>query len=546
MGEPDHSADQLQMELDELRRQQAKTEQELQRVLHDMGALRQSEERLSLALEAAQVARWEWDLQGGEIVWLENFEALLGLPPGDFAGTREAFLACVHYEDRGRVAQSIARTLAEGADYDLEFRLSWPDGSTHWVRPRGRIFFDSTGKAMRMIGVVLDITQHKHLEEQLRQSQKLEAVGRLAGGVAHDFNNLLTIITGYTDLLLEQAGPDADVRKDLEEIRRAGERAALMTSRLLAFSRKQVVQLRAVDLNAVIAELDKMMRYLIGEDIEIATVFADELGVVRADPGQIEQIIMNLAVNARDAMPQGGRLGIETANVELDAAFARRHVDLQPGAYAMLSISDTGHGMDRETLSHIFEPFFTTKGPDSGTGLGLSTVYGIIEQYGGAIDVESQAEEGTTFRIYLPRVEERIEASEVRSAAGAPVEGLETILLVEDEEEVRRLASRVLLQRGYTLLEARNGQEALMLCELREEPIDLLVTDVVMPGMSGRELAEQLVSLHPEVKVLYVSGYADDIILQHGVMDPGVAFLQKPFGPDVLGAKVREVLETQG
>lgn len=389
----------------------------------------------------------------------------------------------------------------------------------------------------------MDITQHKHLEDQLRQAQKLEAVGRLAGGVAHEFNNLLTVITGYSVLLLDALDPDNPLHQDLEQIKRASDRATLLTSRLLGFSRKQVVQLKVLDLNAVIAELDKMLRHLIGEDIKVSSVFGKELGRVEADPGQIEQIIMNLAINARDAMPQGGTFSIETANLDADEAFSRQHPDVQPGTYVMLTIGDTGYGMDEETVSHIFEPFFTTKGPDRGTGLGLSTVYGIVEQYGGAIEVDSNPGQGTVFRIYLTRVEEQVESSQPGEYPGASLRGHETVLLVEDEDEVRNLASRVLLQSGYTLLEARNGEEALLMCELHEGSIHLLVTDVVMPGMNGRELSERLVPLQPQVKVIYISGYTDDVVVHHGVSETNSAFLQKPFEPEVLARKVREVLD---
>ena len=513
------------------------------RRVQDFEALRQSEDRLRLALEAAQMGSWEWDLQTGEIAWSDNFDPLLGLAPGSFGGRSQNFLAQVHAEDREVLVRSINRTLEEGADYEIEFRLVWSDQTIRWARAQGRVFFDHTGRALRMVGVVMDITQHRLLEDQLRHAQRLETVGRLAGGVAHDFNNLLTVITGYSDLLLSSLGPDDPLRRELGEIKKAGNQAALLTARLLAFSRKQVVQPKVLNLNAVTINVEKMLRSLIGEDIEVITVAGEDLGNVKADPGQIEQIIMNLAVNARDAMPQGGKLRVETANVDLDETYSLWHANVRPGAYVSLAVSDTGSGMDQETLSHIFEPFFTTKAPDRGTGLGLSTVYGIVEHYNGGIEVDSEPGEGTVFRLYLPRVEEAVESAEEEESLAELDRGSEIILLVEDEDEVRKLARRVLVDRGYTLLEAGNGEEALLVCDAHQDSIDLMVADVVMPGMGGGELAERLSILRPQMKVLYISGYTDDAIVHHGVLESGKAFLQKPFTPTALARKVREVLD---
>jgi PAS domain S-box-containing protein len=388
-----------------------------------------------------------------------------------------------------------------------------------------------------------ELTGRKRLEEQLLQAQKMEAVGRLAGGVAHDFNNVLTAITGYADLLLMNLGDLDPWRKDVEEIKKAADRASTLTHQLLAFSRKQVLQPRVLNLNAVVANMEKMLRRLIREDIDLVAVLDPALGNVKADPGQTEQVIMNLAVNARDAMPQGGKLTIETMNVYLDEDYARQHVDVQPGPYVMLAVSDTGIGMNEETLSYIFEPFFTTKEKDEGTGLGLSTVYGIVKQSGGHIWVYSEPGQGTTFKVYLPQVEEVIELLEPSSVPTELPQGSETVLLVENADIVRGLAHRVLLQNGYTVLEARHGEEAFLICEQHEGPIHLLVTDVVMPGMSGRELAERLTTSYPETKVLYMSGHTDNAIVRHGVLEPDIAFLQKPFTPDVLARKVREVLD---
>lgn len=382
------------------------------------------------------------------------------------------------------------------------------------------------------------------LELQLRQSQKMEAVGRLAGGVAHDFNNLLTVILGHSDLLLGRLAECDKTRGEVKQIRSAGERAASLTRQLLTFSRRQVLEPKVLDLNAVVAGMLPMLRRLIGEDIEITTLADPDLGHVKTDPGQIEQVIMNLAVNARDAMPKGGPLTFETMNVDLDEAYARQHAPAQPGHYVVLAVSDTGCGMDEETRSHIFEPFFTTKGPGKGTGLGLATVYGVVKQSGGYIWVYSEPGQGTTFKIYLPRVDEATETVKVVRTETARARGSETILLVEDEDTVRSLAREILEAHGYAVLEARGGPEALQVSEQQHEGgVHLLLTDVVMPGMNGRDVAERVVSRHPGMKVLYMSGYTANAIAHHGVLDVGVAYLQKPFTLESLTRKVREVLD---
>ena len=380
-------------------------------------------------------------------------------------------------------------------------------------------------------------------EERLRQSQKLEAIGKLAGGVAHDFNNLLTAIMGYSELLLSHLQPEDQARKNAEQIRHAAVRAAALTHQLLAFGRRQVLAAKVLDLNAVAMNLEPMLRRLIGEDLELVIVPCPGLGQVRADPGQIEQVIMNLAINARDAMPRGGKLTIETANVELDAGYVRQQVSVRPGPYVLLAVSDTGCGMNAETQAHIFEPFFTTKEQGKGTGLGLATVYGIVKQSDGYVWVYSEPGHGTTFKIYLPRIDGVSTTAEPDEARSAPVSGRETILLVEDEEAVRDLVRGVLEGCGYSVLLAQNGEEALRLSGGHEGPIHLMVTDVVMPRMSGRELAERLASPRPTMKVLYISGYTDDAVVRHGVLSRGVAFLQKPFMPDALLRKVREMLD---
>jgi len=379
-------------------------------------------------------------------------------------------------------------------------------------------------------------------EERLRQVQKMEAVGRLAGGVAHDFNNLLTVITSYSDLVLEDLAPDDPKRDDVAQIRKAAEGAAALTRQLLAFSRQQVLEPKVLDLKATVAGTEKLLQRLIGEDVQLATALAPDLGAVKADPVQLEQVIINLAVNARDAMPAGGRLTIEAANVEMDEVYVRSHAPARPGRYVMLVLSDTGIGMDEQTKARIFEPFFTTKESGKGTGLGLATVYGIVKQAGGFIWVYSEPGRGTSFKVYLPRVDEAADPPVARPAMAEPRRGAETVLVVEDAAAVRMVTRQVLERYGYTVLEAPNGETALRLAAKHHGPIQLLLTDVVMPGLSGRQLAEQLSRLRPEMKVLYVSGYADNAIVHHGVLDSGVAYLQKPFTPESLARRVRDVL----
>jgi PAS domain S-box-containing protein len=419
------------------------------------------------------------------------------------------------------------------------------DGVNTVVRVSGRAVSDGeTGTAFELFAE--DVTERRALEQQLRQSQKMEAVGRLAGGIAHDFNNLLMVISGYSEFLLERLGPDPTLRGPAQEISVAAQRASSLTRQLLAFSRKQMLAPKILDLNEVVTENLKMLTRVIGEDIDLVMVPAASLGAVRADAGQIDQVIMNLAVNARDAMPSGGKLIIETSNVSLDEEYSRFHAPLRPGDYVMLSISDTGMGMDSETQSHIFEPFFTTKGL-KGTGLGLSTVYGIVKQSGGYIWVFSESGKGTTFKVYLPRVAERAEspamvASPAEGAATEP--GTETILLVEDEANLRYLARQFLEKQGYRVIDAADGALAMQIAVAHEGLIHLLLTDVIMPGMNGRELAQRISEIRPNTKVLYMSGYTENVIGHNGTLDAGVRLLQKPFTLRELKSKVREVLDS--
>ena len=417
-------------------------------------------------------------------------------------------------------------------------------GSAIVVRISGRVI--PNGKDSSFEIFMEDITETRTLELQLRQAQKMEAVGRLAGGIAHDFNNLLMVISGYSEFLLERIGPDPQLRGPAEEISNATQRATSLTRQLLAFSRKQMLAPKVLDLNEVVTENLKMLTRMIGEDIDLVMVPGAVLGAVRADPGQIDQVIMNLAVNARDAMPQGGKLTIETANVSLDEDFARTHAPIVAGEYVMLSISDTGVGMDSETQSRIFEPFFTTKGT-KGTGLGLSTVYGIVKQSGAYIFVDSQPERGTAFRAYFPRIDGREDIAAAQEVAGLPRpdHGQETILLVEDEANLRQLARQYLETQGYRILEAADGAAALQIANGHKGPIHLLLTDVVMPGMNGREMAEKIAAQRSDVRVLFMSGYTENVIGHDGLLDAGVNLLQKPFTLPTLKEKVRELLDSE-
>ena len=404
----------------------------------------------------------------------------------------------------------------------------------------------------RLRVAVSDISERKQaeekmavLQEQFRQSQKLEAIGRLAGGIAHDFNNILAIIQGYGELCLFKIAKEDPMRQDIQAIIKAGKRAANLVGQLLIFSRRQAMEMKVIELNSLLQNLEKMLRRVIGEDVELVTVLADNLGRVKGDSGQIEQILLNLAVNARDAMPSGGKLTIETANVTLDETFRQNPIGLKPGHYVMISMTDTGLGLTQKVKEQIFDPFFTTKEIGKGTGLGLSIVYGIVKQSGGDIWVDSGLGKGTTFRIYLPRVDEVVGEVEEKEVSGLP-RGNETILVVEDEEEVRKLTARILRKQGYNVLEASQGKEAFSLCEEQEGPIHLMVTDVLMPGLTGAELAKRFTQLYPEMKVLYMSGYTSDrFAIGHENLEKGMEFIQKPFSIDRLAKKIREVLDKQ-
>ena len=472
--------------------------------------------------------------------WNAGAEHLLGYTSLEAAG--QNILMLVPSDDRDRTHRTFERLRQEDGIPPYEAERVRKDGTRAVVSVR----LSQIKHQDRLVGLSMiyrDLAPTKKLEEQLRQAQKMEAFGQLAGGVAHDFNNLLTIISGYSEMLLGRLPPADSSRGLIQEIYKAGERAALLTRQLLAFSRKQVLEPKVLNLNAIVSETEKMLKRLIGEDLSLTTVLAPNLGAVKVDPGQVEQVIMNLVINARDAMPQGGKLTIETANVDLDECYAQSHFEVKSGRYVMLTVSDTGIGMDKTTQARIFEPFFTTKEPGKGTGLGLATVFGIVKQSGGSIGVYSEPGHGTAFKIYLPVVKERISSGKSLPGVKVALHGTETVLLVEDEPAVRSLGRMALQTYGYTVLEASHGDEAIRVCEQHKGSIHLLVTDVVMPGISGRILAETLRPRQPTMKVLFVSGYTDDAIVRHGVLQAETAFLQKPFTPVALANKVRAVLD---
>jgi two-component system cell cycle sensor histidine kinase/response regulator CckA len=477
------------------------------------------------------------DGNGNRLYNSPSYQKLLGYSPEELRQTKG--IEQVHPDDRQKVMEAGIEAQRSGVGRSLEYRIRHKDG--HWVplESTASVVKNSGGGVEKLVIVNRDVTERKDLEKKLLLSQKLEAIGKLSGGVAHDFNNLLGVILGYSSELQKRIPPDDPYREAVDEIQNAGKRAASLTQQLLAFSRKQVFEPQILDLKTIVAEAAKMLERLIGEDIALDIVPVQQIGMVKADRGQIERVILNLAVNARDAMPQGGKITIEIADVELDETNPTLGRTIAPGSYVMLKVTDTGCGMDAELQSHIFEPFFTTKG--QGTGLGLATVYGVVKQSGGDIAVESSPGEGATFRIYLPRVSGTAEKIHVVEPSGKTILEHRTVLLVEDERTLRKLTRKMLSEMGLTVLEAENGLQAIEMAERTESPIDLLLTDIVMPGMSGWALAETLSSLRPEMRVLYMSGYPDGVIARHGIARPGITILQKPFTSDELTRRVEEV-----
>jgi len=504
-------------------------------------------ERWKIRYEAAVLASgqiiFDWDPVSREVTFGGALQDVLGYSPSVFTGATEKWRGLIHPDDLERYVKTITEAVETKEAFELEYRVRSSKGEYVMMREQGRVVLDERRNVSRMVGFITDVSERRMLEQQLRQAQKMEAVGRLAGGVAHDFNNLLTIIIGYSHILTQELTAGSKPYNATTQIASAASRAAGLTRQLLAFSRQQVLAPRIIDLNSVILNLDSMLRRLIGEDIEILTVHAGDLGTVKADPGQVEQVLINLALNARDAMPNGGKLTLETSNVELDDAYAREHQSAEPGRYVMLAVSDTGVGMSPEIQNHIFEPFYTTKETGKGTGLGLSTVYGIVKQSGGNIWVYSEPGRGTTFKVYFPRMDQPAEKLGSEKGSSQVQRGTETILLVEDDSQLRQLTADLLAHCGYKVLAAGRADEALALCKANHREIELLVTDVVMPGMNGRQLAEQVARIFPQVKVLYISGYTSNAIVHQGVLDTGLWFLPKPFSLSALVARVREVLD---
>jgi PAS domain S-box-containing protein len=507
-------------------------------------ALASSEERLRRALDAARMGVWVWSVENNTITWDDNLRRLYGLESGDRVASHEDFLARVHPDDREFVGHTVRRLLEEGGDLDYEFRVVLPDGRVRWIADHGEIRRSEQGRPVYLTGISTDVTEHRVAEERLRQAHRMESVGRLAGGVAHEANNQMSVVLGAADFILRRTDVPEPVRADVEFIQKAAERTATVTAQLLAFSRQQILKPEVLDVNAVIRNWEPVLRRIMGEDSGVVLRLAPQLGMVRADPGQLEQVLLNLALNARDAMPLGGRISIETFPIELTAAYARGKAEtsIQPGAYVVLAVSDTGHGMDKKTLSHIFEPFFTTKGVGQGTGLGLSTVYGIVKQSDGYIWAYSEPGQGTTFKIYLP-----VRAGAVAGGRTTPVppraRAGECILVVEDEMPVRYMMRRALEDVGYGVLEAGSAAEALKIVVQNTRQISLILADVIMPGQTGRELADKIAELRPGIPVLFTSGYTDGDIVRRGLLEPGAAFLQKPVTPDALIRAVQRQLE---
>lgn len=512
-------------------------------------ALRKSEERLSLAQRAGGIGLYDWDVVNDRVECNDLFFLVVGLYDklrNPFSS--EDWLQYIHPDDRVRFEEEVRLTLEEKQPYDTEFRLVLPGGSIHWISSKANVFYDEKNQPLRMIGAVADITPRKQAEEEnrkleshLRQAQKMESVGRLAGGVAHDFNNMLCVILGYTELLKVKWAADRAFLNEINIIEKAATHARDITRQLLAFSRKQIIIPKPIQMNDAIADVIKTLPRLIGEDIDLRFYPENPLWKINFDLTQFNQILLNLAVNARDAMPDGGKLTIETANIEIDEFYCRNRVEAAVGQYVCLTLADTGVGMDRETLTHIFEPFFTTKEFGKGTGLGLATVYGIVKQNGGFINVYSEPGCGASFKVYIPRAEDREDAQEMEELA-PPQSSSGIVLLVEDNDLVRKMTYDMLVSLGYTALAAESPSQALALCESFPSTIDLLLTDVVMPEMNGVQLRDKILTLRPGVKVLFMSGYTSNVIVKRGVLEEGVNFLPKPFSRSDLAEKIRQAI----
>ena len=509
-------------------------------------ALAESQERLRRALDAARMGIWVWSMDRNLLSWDENLRQLYGLSPGDRIAGYEDFLARIHPDDRLEVQEKIRKALEDGGDLNYEFRVVLPDGRIRWIGDQGEVRRDEQGRPNYLTGICTDMTERRIAEERLRQAHRMESVGRLAGGVAHETNNQMSVVLGAANFILDRPDVPEAVRADVEFMRKAAERTAAVTAQLLAFSRRQILRPELLDLGQVVKEWEPVLRRIMGADCGVTLRLSTDPCLVRADRGQLEQVLLNLALNARDAMPRGGVLSVETFRCELSTEQASPKPARQPpGHYAMLAVSDTGHGMDLETQSHIFEPFFTTKGVGKGTGLGLSTVYGIVKQSDGYIWVYSEPGLGTTFKIYLPLQSGTIGIATTRSGPARSKAG-ERVLLVEDDSLVRYMMKRALEEAGYGVLEATSASEALEMVRQTTEKISLVLTDVVMPSMGGRELASRIRELVPVIPVLFTSGYTDGDIARRGLLEPGASFIQKPVTPSALVEAVCEEIESSG
>jgi two-component system cell cycle sensor histidine kinase/response regulator CckA len=509
-----------------------------------LASLEASRRDLEEAQRIARVGSWTLDPATGEATWSKEMHTILGLDPTGPAIALDDIAKVFSAESVAEVGSAVERAVATGAPWQMDLEMVGPKGSRGWVLSNGVVERDSSGKVVKIRGTMQDVSDQRRLEAQLQQAQRLEAVGQLAGGIAHDFNNLLTAIRGFTELVTDRLPDDDPNRPDLQQVIRAADRAAELTAQLLAFSRRQMLRPIVVDPGDLVTEIAPMLRRLLGEHIELVTRASPDAGRIKVDPSQFEQVVVNLAVNARDAMAGGGALTIETTAIELDAVYATDHPEVIAGRYVGLVVSDSGSGMDAATKARIFEPFFTTKEAGRGTGMGLATVYGIVRQSGGSIYVYSEPGEGTSFKVYLPRVDDDVSATNgERSRVAAPT-GTEVVLLVEDEPAVREFAARILAGLGYTILEAGGGAEAIALAANQPGAIHLLVTDVTMPGLQGPNLAANLRIDRPDLRVLYVSGFTETAVARLGIGD-GAAFLSKPFAGDALARAVRQTLDAQ-